>query len=107
MGMKQSLDVTERQRQELFMILETYLPDTEVWAFGSRIKGAARPVSDLDLVAFASGKQRSNIAELREAFDESDLPFRVDLHIWNELPESFHKNIEIEYVPLQKTAANN
>ena len=31
-------------------ILQTHVPQYPVWAFGSRVKGTARPYSDLDLV---------------------------------------------------------
>ena len=65
--------------------------------------GTPRPRSDLDLVAFASPEQRGAVLRLREAFDESSLPFSVDLLIWDDLPESFHRNIEAEYVALQTT----
>jgi hypothetical protein len=37
---------------------------------------------------------------LREALEESNLPFRVDLFAWDEVPESFKANIEKESVCL-------
>ena len=40
------------------------------------------------------------MAELREALEESDLPFRVDLFVWDEVPEGFRKRIEVEQVAL-------
>ena len=39
---------------------------------------------------------------LREAFEESDLPFRVDFFVWDEIPEIFHENIKSEYVVFQE-----
>ncbi|MBF0495613.1 MAG: nucleotidyltransferase domain-containing protein [Deltaproteobacteria bacterium] len=100
--MSRTLNITDRQRKEIIALLSSYLPDVEIWAFGSRVKLSARPHSDLDLVAFAKPDQKTRIAELKEAFEESSLPFRVDLHIWIELPESFRKNIESEYAVLQE-----
>ena len=60
----------------------------------------ARPQSDLDLVAFTSCEQKAAVFNLREALEESSLPFPVDLFIWDELPESFRKRIEAEHVVL-------
>ena len=81
-------------------LLNRYLPDTTAWAYGSRVKWTSRPESDLDLVVFARPEQGVRVAELREAFEESDLPFRVDLFVWDEVPESFKARIEGDHVVL-------
>ena len=73
----------------------------DVWAYGSRVKWTSKPSSDLDMVVFASKDQYHQISDLRRAFEESDLPFRVDLFIWDEVPERFHKNIKDNYIVLQ------
>ncbi len=86
----------------ILALLQKYLPDTTVWAYGSRVRGTARPHSDLDLVAFATPPQQGAIADLQEAFDESDLPFRVDLLVWHELPEQFHQTIAADYAVVQQ-----
>ena len=36
---------------------------------------------------------------LREAFEESDIPIIVDEHDWATLPESFHREIQRNYLP--------
>ena len=100
----QNLALTPEQSQSVLERLQRYLPDTEVWAYGSRVKGTAKPWSDLDLVVFAGASQRTIVEELREAFEESDLPFRVDLFVWDELPEAFKATIEKEHVVLQEKA---
>lgn len=81
--------------------LKRYLPDTAVWAYGSRVNGSAHSASDLDIVAFASSKQCVAIAELREALEESNLPFRVDLFIWDQVPEAFRTAIRKNYIEIQ------
>jgi len=70
-------------------LLNRYLPGTPVWVYGSRISGKSRPQSDLDMVVFTRPEQSLPVSELREALDESDLPFRVDLFVWDEIPEKF------------------
>ncbi len=70
--------------------------------YGSRVKWTSRPQSDLDLVVFATPEQRRQVGDLREAFEESNLPFQVDLFVWDDVPESFRKLIEAEHVPLAR-----
>lgn len=96
------IDLRADEHKEVVRLLQHHLPDTEVWAYGSRVKGTARPASDLDLVTFASAGQKEAISRLREAFDESPLPFRVDLFVWDKAPEEFRKNIEETRVVVQK-----
>jgi len=68
--------------------------------YGSRARCTSSPTSDLDLVVFATPDQRMGIIELREAFEESDLPFRVDLFAWNDLSETFKRQIEAKHTVL-------
>ena len=60
-------------------VVARVLPAARVSVFGSRATGRARPFSDLDLLvrepASLSWAQR---ADLRDAFEASALPFRVD-----------------------------
>ena len=100
--MSKSIDITPQQREIILNLLKKYIPDTEVWAYGSRVKWTAKPHSDLDLVAFATEEQSNQISDLRDAFEESDLPFRVDFFVWDEIPDKFHKNIRKNHIVLQK-----
>jgi len=101
--MTAAIDITAEQRKTLLALLRCYIPGVAVWAYGSRVKWTARPNSDLDLVAFTTPSQRSQVTELKDALDESNLPFLVDLHVWDEVPERFHEIIRKEYVVLQET----
>lgn len=98
--MTTGIDLTAGQRRDLLRLIRTCLPDTEVWAYGSRVKRTSKPSSDLDLVAFAEPQQRRQVADLRETFEESDLPFRVDVLVWDDVPESFREEIQRESVVL-------
>lgn len=70
--------------------------------FGSRVDGSPKPYSDLDL-AFVAEKELNlaAIGRLKEAFEESDLPFRVDVLDWNSISEDFRKIIAQKYEVLQ------
>ena len=94
------IDITGEQRQTILALLDKYLPYTAAWAYGSRVKWTSRPESDLDMVVFATPKQRRQVRNFREAFEESNLPFRVDVFVWDEIPEKFRERIATEYVVL-------
>lgn len=98
--MSEPIDISPSQRKELLGLITRYLPNVEVWAFGSRVKWTARSNSDLDLVAFARPEDEGRVSRLKEALEESSLPFRVDLLVWDNIPESFKKNIQGRYVVL-------
>ena len=102
--MKADIDLTADQRRIVLHLVRAHLPDVDVWAYGSRVNGNARPHSDLDIVAFTAPGQNERVADLRHAFEESDLPFTIDLFAWDDLPESFHRHIERGYVVLQHGA---
>ena len=52
-------------------------------------------------MVFATPEQNGRVGALREAFEESNLPFRVDLFVWDEVPESFRRNrLSAEHVVL-------
>ena len=98
--MTDAIDISVGDHKLVLGLLKQHLPNVAVWAYGSRVKWTARPQSDLDLVAFPSCEQKAAVFNLREALEESSLPFPVDLFIWDELPESFRKRIEAEHVVL-------
>ena len=105
--MNESIDITPQQREIILNLLKKYIPNTEVWAYGSRVKWTAKPHSDLDLVAFSTEEQKNKISDLRDAFEESDLPFRVDFFVWDEVPDKFHENIKKYHIVLQKIKKMN
>ncbi|MCL2193817.1 MAG: hypothetical protein FWB78_10540 [Treponema sp.] len=51
------------------------------------------PWSDLDLVVFSGAEQKHWFSLLREALEESNLSFRVDVLEWDSLPDNFKANI--------------
>ena len=100
MGLDRNIDITAKQRKTVLALLAKHLPNTTAWVYGSRAKWTSRPQSDLDVVVFATPEQSVRVGELREAFEDSDLPFRVDLFVWATVPEQFRKQIEADHVVL-------
>ncbi len=102
MAMTTTLDLTPRQHAAIMDLPREYLPGVTVRTYGSRAKGLARPQSDLDLAAFASPQQKRQVSALREAFEQSNLPFRVELFVWDELPQEFRQTIAAEHQILNR-----
>ena len=100
MGVDATIDITPEERQTVLALLQRHLPGTAAWVYGSRAKWTSTPTSDLDLVVFATPGQQPQVGDLREAFEESNLPFRVDLFVWDDMPESFRQRIEADKAPL-------
>lgn len=95
------LDLTRQQQQLAHAIMRTRFPGRQARAFGSRARGSAKPWSDLDLVILGEGPVSDlAMAEARADFEESDLPFRVDLSLWRDLPRSMRRQIEQHGQPL-------
>ena len=97
-----NIDLTPAQLRTVRSLLAAHLPGTEVWAYGSRVTFATRHASDLDLVAFASQEQRRALSRLVEALNDSDLPFTVDVLVWDNIPARFHPNIKRAYFVIQE-----
>ena len=92
------IDLSPPHLQTVRAILDRHVPNCEVRAFGSRVNGPAKSYSDLDLAVVAPAKLNPDtLRQLKEAFEESDLPFRVDVLDWNETSSEFQKVIEKAY----------
>ncbi|WP_027330151.1 nucleotidyltransferase family protein [Marinimicrobium agarilyticum] len=96
-----NLDITHAQWLIIERILKTFMPDKQVKAFGSRVRGTAKPYSDLDLAIITDQPLSiDSVAQLAEAFSESDLPWKVDLVDWSLVNDTFRDIIEKEGVVL-------
>jgi len=88
-------------------ILAQHLPASEVWAFGSRVHGKNfKKFSDLDLVICSkTALSAKKLGAVKQAFSESNLPFKVDVSEWLDLPESLKKVIAGRHEVIQKKSA--
>jgi predicted nucleotidyltransferase len=84
-----------RHFEILRAILKKY--HLKVWVFGSRSKGQARPLSDIDLAVKDPISSR-DLAQVRLDFEDSKLPMKVDLVVWSEIDPSFQKRIEPDLI---------
>ena len=102
------IDVSAKDLKVVLRILQAHAPECEVWAFGSRVAKTAKKFSDLDLVLMTPRPlEAMRFIELKEAFSESDLPFRVDVLDWSGVNEKFREIIRHNYVIVQKAAPDS
>ena len=103
MDVNTAIDIKLHDKEILYSLLSEYLPNTTIWAYGSRVSGHANPWSDLDLVVFSNAEQKYQISLLKEAMENSNLSFRVDILEWDSLPDNFKKNIAASSTVILKT----
>ena len=100
--MHSKINLRPDELQLVRAILHAHVPGREIRAFGSRVQGKVKPMSDLDLCIM--GDVRVNptvIDELRTAFSESTLPMKVDLVEWAGLKSGFRGIIEYSSTVIQ------
>lgn len=98
-----ALAVEASELEIILDILRRHVPDREIWAFGSRVTGNAKPYSDLDLAVMGDAPlPLATAAALAEAFSDSPLPFKVDLVDWATTSERFRAIIAKEKVVVRQ-----
>ena len=97
------IDLSPDHLETVRRILAEQAPGCEVRAFGSRVTRSAKEYSDLDLaVVGAASLDWGTLGRLKEAFEESDLPMRVDVLDWHGISQSFREVIGRDYEVVQK-----
>ena len=94
------LDLTPAQKTLVCSIVDAHLERQRVRVFGSRARRTAKPYSDLDLLVLGAPLGPELRGTLEEAFDESDLPFRVDIAEAATLSPEFRALIEPQALTL-------
>ena len=97
------IKISKEQLKIVNEILDDYLPTREVMAFGSRAADTSKPYSDLDIAVMGSDPVNfETLALLKDAFSESDLPFRVDILQWCRINPEFKKVIQSQLQVIHK-----
>lgn len=86
--------------EELKIVKQILCNVSNVVVFGSRIKGTGKPFSDLDL-CIKDNLSSVEIELLREKFENSDLPFRVDIVEYHRVNDFFKKMIDEQGIELR------
>jgi uncharacterized protein len=88
------------QLLEIKSILASHAAGRGVLAFGSRVSRAqsafVKPFADLDLALTGLPLAPAELYLLRDAMSQSQLPFRVDICYWSDLPDSWKSQLVTE-----------
>ena len=92
--------LSETEHEIVNSILSPYKAHYKFFAYGSRVKGNFRQLSDLDIYVESVDKDVSisDIESLKTAFDNSNLSFIVNFSY--DVSEDFYKLIEKDFVAL-------
>lgn len=93
--MNPAINIDTKYHSILDSILEPI--STELYAFGSRVKGGAQKFSDLDL-CFKGDFDKALIRKIKEDLRNSNLPIKVDLISYNDASSEFQELIDSEMV---------
>jgi type I restriction enzyme S subunit len=93
------LQIEARHLLLLQAILRKY--PYQFFVYGSRAKGTASKFSDLDL-CIKGPASTQELGTIRAAFEESNLPFKVDVILWDTISKEFKQKIAADLRPLEQ-----
>jgi predicted nucleotidyltransferase len=93
-----ALNIEKKHRGIVTKILSKY--EYSFFVFGSRAKAQCKKLSDLDLFYIEEIPQKI-ITMIEEEFEDSDLPYKVDLVNYNTCDRDFKERINKSYIRLQ------
>ena len=96
--------IEERHKKIIIEVLNKY--PYKFYVFGSRAKGVAKKFSDLDICFFDDIPWNIR-AHIEEDFEESNLPYTVDMVDWNMCDDSFKQIIKREMIPIDNINSHN
>ena len=78
------------EKEFIFLIkncVKKYLPEAQIFIFGSRAKKTNRQFSDIDIAIRSTKINSTALAKIRFELEESALPYKVDIVNYDELAE--------------------
>jgi len=94
------IDLDEKSRKIIEIILAPYIDKGALWVFGSRVEGKAVEHSDLDLVIRDDEPLPfSDYLKMKDALEYSKLSMRVDLLDWQRISPEFRESIGMHCEP--------
>jgi predicted nucleotidyltransferase len=102
--------LSERDLNTIRDILDKYPDIISVYLFGSRAKGSYKQGSDIDLAIMANPISLNTILQLKDDFEDSSLPYCVDILDYSTIKNSLLKEHIQQFgkeIYLQELVANN
>ncbi len=92
------IKLSEKELRIVKNVLKNYVSDYEVLVFGSRVTGNTHKYSDLDIAIRGADKiDLLVLAAVKDEFQNTDLPFRVDIIDFNRITPEFQAVILSNY----------
>lgn len=87
------IDLEEKYISFIKEVIFKYLQECKIYLFGSRAKGKARKYSDIDIALNSKYLDEIILLKIKNEFENSTLPYEVDVLDLNNISESFKKHI--------------
>ncbi len=102
------VDIRPDHLEIVWGILCEHLPvDVKVWVFGSRANWTTKDSSDLDIALEGKGKlSHKLLGALKDAFEDSTLPYTVDVADLNAVSHAFKQIVKEQRVALPSVRAS-
>jgi len=94
------LQLEKRHKAIVVMLLKEKLIEQRVFIFGLRSTNRSRKFSGLDICIEGDEITYAEMAKLKDAFSESDLPHFVDVVQKSSISESFYRLISKDFQEL-------
>lgn len=86
--------IDERTKHIIIGVISTLFPQAKIYLYGSRARGTYKHGSDID-VAIDAGKklERVDVGEARDMLNESNIPYKIEVVDFHNIPDQMQKNI--------------
>lgn len=88
-----NLDLQDKYVSFIKKTVADVLPNVEIFIFGSRTQGKARKYSDVD-IALKGNVPFTDLLKLKNLFEESTFPYKVDIIDLDNINEKFFNIIK-------------
>ena len=87
------IDLDEKYINFIKEIITKYLPDCSIYLFGSRAKRCTKKYSDIDIALNCNNLNENIMLKIKNEFENSTLPYEVDIVDLNNISEVFKGHI--------------
>ncbi len=88
------IDLNEKYISFIKETVYHYLQNCKIYLFGSRTKGTAKKYSDIDIALKSPNLNENILLKIISDFENSTLPYEVDVLDLNNISETFRQHIE-------------
>ena len=96
-----NLDLEEKYQDFIISAVKRFLPNVDIYIYGSRVKGKALKYSDVDIALKSDEKiPFEQLLALKAYFHDSTFPYMVDIIDLDNISEKFYSLIKDDLVKI-------